>query len=60
VPVFGLDSGVAMISAGSGHACALLTTGAAKCWGGNDKGQLGDGTQIDRHTPVDVSPPIEQ
>jgi alpha-tubulin suppressor-like RCC1 family protein len=30
--------------AGSRHACAALETGAAMCWGKNDKGQLGSPT----------------
>ena len=43
------------ISVGVVHACGLSTTGAAYCWGRNNNGQLGDGTQIDRSTPTPVS-----
>jgi len=32
----------------------VTTTGGAKCWGYNLEGQVGDGTQIERATPVDV------
>lgn len=42
------------ISAGSGHACAVLADGTVRCWGKNDLGQLGDGTQTDSTNPVSV------
>ncbi|WP_436640880.1 Ig-like domain repeat protein [Microbaculum sp. FT89] len=55
VPVSGLSSGVADIVAGRGHTCAVTGTGAARCWGYNNMGQIGDGTTTERHTPVLVS-----
>jgi alpha-tubulin suppressor-like RCC1 family protein len=52
--VRGLSGGVIAISAGDGHTCALMDTGAVKCWGKNNYGQLGDNTNTDRPVPVDV------
>ena len=57
VNVIGLPFGATSIAAGHGtigHTCAVVG-GAVKCWGGNDKGQLGDNSTTQRLTPVDVT-----
>lgn len=52
--VTGLGTGVADISAGGYHTCAVLTTGEAKCWGWNQYGQLGDTSGTMRTTAAAV------
>ncbi len=62
IPVSGL-SGVTAISAASNtfeqahnlNCLALLRNGAVMAWGGNEDGQLGDGTTRNSYVPVQVS-----
>lgn len=42
------------IRAGGDHICARLSNGTVWCWGSNAKGQLGDGTVVERNAPVQV------
>lgn len=43
------------VSAGSGFACGLATSGEAYCWGGNHAGALGNGTNTASAVPVKVA-----
>ncbi|MFO0453964.1 MAG: fibronectin type III domain-containing protein [Pseudomonadota bacterium] len=54
VAVSGLNA-VAALAAGDAFTCARTTSGALRCWGLNQRGQLGDGTLTQRLTPVPVS-----
>ena len=51
--VAGLN-GVAALTAGEAHTCALLDTGGVRCWGRNVDAQLGDGTTTTSNYPVAV------
>ena len=46
---------VTSLSVGNLHACVLLSTGGAKCWGDNLSGQLSDGTNTSTEFPVQVT-----
>jgi alpha-tubulin suppressor-like RCC1 family protein len=43
------------IATGQNHSCALLSTGAAKCWGYGQQGQLGHGIITNAVKPVNVT-----
>ena len=47
-------SNVTAVSAGTSYSLALKSDGTVWAWGSNDVGQLGDGTQTDRYSPVQV------
>ena len=48
-----LSTGVTAIATGDDYSCAIQN-GAAKCWGANLFGQLGDDSRANRGTPVQV------
>jgi alpha-tubulin suppressor-like RCC1 family protein len=48
-------SAVAEIDVGQAHSCARELDGTVWCWGMNANGLLGDGTTVDRSSPVQVS-----
>jgi alpha-tubulin suppressor-like RCC1 family protein len=52
VAVSGLDDGVDAVAVGGDLACAVTTTGGAKCWGTNAFGALGIGTEVLPFSPV--------
>jgi alpha-tubulin suppressor-like RCC1 family protein len=54
VAVMGLGGMATALVAGAYHTCALRSDGTVRCWGRNDSGQLGDGSRMNRPTPVPV------
>jgi len=58
VDVMGLSSGVDAVEVGGLTSCALMDTGALRCWGRGRDGQRGDGTLTETQTtPVNVLGP---
>ena len=58
VKVQGLDGvSIEKISTGIAHSLALDVNGQIWAWGNNSSGRLGDGTETDRLTPVQVAGP---
>lgn len=47
-------AGISAIAAGVEHSVALTNDGSVWTWGGNRYGQLGDGSTVARHAPVQV------
>ncbi len=45
---------IVMVSSGNRHSLALASDGTVYAWGANPSGALGDGTNTDRTTPVQV------
>jgi uncharacterized repeat protein (TIGR01451 family) len=54
VDVLGLSSGVTSVSAGRAS-CAVTGLGNLQCWGHNNFGTVGDGTVINRSSPVTLA-----
>lgn len=57
----GLPTGIVMREvrfSGSTTACAVATDGRMYCWGYNAVGQVGDGTVVNRSTPVQIGSAI--
>ena len=42
------------LDVGEGHICAIFEDSSLNCWGSNQKGQIGDGTDTDRMTMTGV------
>ena len=54
VAVAGLPPGITSIATGVNHTCVVTLGGIVACWGGNENGELGDGTFAVRSRPAVV------
>ncbi len=43
------------VTVGQEHSCGLSSQGRVSCWGANDRGQLGDGSRVDRGALTEVA-----
>ena len=48
-------SGIPAVVGGRYHTCAITPNRTVQCWGRNSDGQLGDGTQLPRPRPINVT-----
>lgn len=48
-------SGIPAIGSGRYHTCLITPERGVQCWGRNSDGQLGDGTQLSRPQPVNIT-----
>jgi Tol biopolymer transport system component/alpha-tubulin suppressor-like RCC1 family protein/lysophospholipase L1-like esterase/chitodextrinase len=55
VSVTGLPPGIVAVAADGNHSMALASDGSVWGWGENREGEVGDGTTVDRLTPVGVN-----
>ena len=51
----GDDMHVISIALGYSHTCAILDNKTLKCWGGNNRGELGYSTRVDSLTPTVIN-----
>lgn len=54
VDVSGIGDATSVAGGGFRHSCAARSNGMVACWGGDQVGQLGDGTYTDSNVPVAV------
>ncbi len=54
VAVSGISTATAVVT-GYAYSCALLASGAVRCWGMNYEGALGNGSNTDSSVPVTVT-----
>lgn len=52
-----LSPSIKVTTGSNNHACAVTVDGRAWCWGRNNQGQLGDGTENSHDAPVQVVDP---
>ena len=52
VSVYGITKGAKAVSSSYTSTCAITSKGAAKCWGDNSYGQLGDNSTTSSNKPV--------